>query len=136
MTSSNVKRTCIASISMLILLISCKDGNHTTDTKLVPIDIIFESYYDFKKGANPIEATKAGFNSYNDTIADYISNDYQELLKEKYRSFLKQLDAYDKSVMTKEQWLSLRVMRWDCSVKLEGLENEMVTMASMTMIIG
>jgi len=130
MTSSNVKRACIASISMLILLISCKDGNHTTDTKLVPIDIIFESYYDFKKGANPIEATKAGFNSYNDTIADYISNDYQELLKEKYRSFLKQLDAYDKSVMTKEQWLSLRVMRWDCSVKLEGLENVLVTMAS------
>lgn len=130
MTTSIAKRVLVASISMLFLLISCKDSTEITKTKLQPIDTIFESYYDFKKDANPIEATKAGFNSYNDTIANYISDSYQELLKEKYASFLDQLDAYDESMMTEKQWLSLRVMRWDCSIKLEGLENELVTIAS------
>lgn len=100
------------------------------ETKLQPIDIVFEAYYGFKKAINPIEATKAGFNSYNDTITNYISDAYQEKLKEKYSGFLDQLDGYDQNMMSKEQWLSLRVMRWDCSIKLQGFENELVTMAS------
>ena len=115
---------------MLFLLVSCKDSKQTTKKELQAIHTIFESYYNFKKGANPIEATKAGFNKYNDTIANYIGNTYQELLKEKYRNFLGQLEAYDKSMVTQADWLSLRVMRWDCSIKLEGLENELVTVAS------
>ncbi len=130
MTTSNVKKVFVALIPVVFLLISCKENKNTPKTKLPPIDTVFESYYDFKKGANPIEATKAGFNSYNDTIANYISDDYQELLKEKYRGFLNELNAYEESMMTEAQWLSLRVMRWDCSIKLQGLENELVTMAS------
>lgn len=130
MTTSMVKSVLGSLIPILLLLISCKENKNTLDTKLPAIDTVFESYYEFKKAANPIEATKAGFNSYNDTIANYISDDYQELLKEKYRSFLDELNAYDESMMTSAQWLSLRVMRWDCSIKLQGLENELVTMAS------
>ncbi|TMM57970.1 DUF885 domain-containing protein [Maribacter algarum] len=130
MTTSFLKSAYISCISVLFLLISCKEGAKTAEAKLQSIDTVFESYYDFKKSANPIEATKAGFNSYNDTIANYISDNYQELLKQKYRSFLVELEAYDESMMSKEQWLSLRVMKWDCSIKLQGLENELVTMAS------
>lgn len=130
MTTSIVKSVLVTCIPMAFLLVSCKDSTLTLKTKLQAVDTVFESYYDFKKSANPIEATKAGFNSYNDTIANYISDSYQVVLKENYRSFLDQLDAYDESMMTKEQWLSLRVMQWDCSIKLKGLENELVTIAS------
>jgi len=115
---------------IVVLIISCKKETQLPETKLKSIDSIFETYYNFKKAINPIEATKAGFNSYNDTITNYISDSYQEVLKEKYSGFLNQLDAYNESMMTSEQWLSLRVMRWDCSIKLQGLENELVTMAS------
>jgi len=130
MSSSIFKSFLITCIPMAFLLLSCKDNAQTPKTKLRAIDTVFESYYDFKKGINPIEATKAGFNKYNDTIANYISDNYQEFLKEEYANFLDQLNAYDESMMTEEQWLSLRVMRWDCSIKLEGLENKLVTMAS------
>lgn len=115
---------------VLFLLFSCNEKNKTPENELAPIDTVFEAYYEFKKGANPIEATKAGFHTYNDTIANYISDAYQETLKEKYSSFLTMLDQYDESMVSKEQWLSLRVMRWDCAIKLEGLENDLVTMAS------
>ena len=130
MTKALIKSIRFTCISIVFLLVSCKDNNQTTTTELQAINTIFESYYDFKKGANPIEATKAGFNSYNDTIANYIADSYQEVLKENYSAFLDQLDTFDQSMMTEEQWLSLRAMRWDCSIKLEGLENELVTMAS------
>lgn len=130
MTKSIIKSAFAALIISAFLLVSCKENNTTSETKLQSIDTVFVTYYDFKKAINPIEATKAGFNSYNDTITNYISDSYQNDLKEKYSGFLDQLSAYDERMMSKEQWLSLRVMRWDCSIKLQGFENELVTMAS------
>jgi len=130
MSTTKVMRVLGSLISIVFFLASCQENKKNTETKLGSIDTVFDSYYDFKKAANPIEATKAGFNLYNDTIANYISDEYQDNLKEKYRHFLNELNAYDESMMTKAQWLSLRVMRWDCTVKLEGLENKLVTMAS------
>ena len=130
MTNSNIKSAFAALVMVALLMVSCKENKIVEETKLEPIDSVFEDYYDFKKAINPIEATKAGFNVYNDTIANYISDAYQAELKTKYKGFLDQLDGYNESMMSKEQWLSLRVMRWDCSIKLQGFENELVTMAS------
>jgi uncharacterized protein (DUF885 family) len=97
---------------------------------LVPIDTVFANFYAFKKSSNPIEATKAGYNEYNDTIANYISDEYQENLLAKYTDFLAQIERYDSLDMPPEQWMSLRVMQWDCNIKKEGLENKIVTIAS------
>ncbi len=125
-----VKKKVFVVVSILCLLVACKDEKKNKKQILQPIDTVFESYYNFKKSVNPLEATKAGFHQYNDTIANYVSDEYQEVLKENYSAFLKELDAYDETMMSKEQWLSLRVMRWDCTIKLQGLENELVTIAS------
>lgn len=130
MTKSIFKSAYAVLVMTAILFVSCKENKPSEETKLLAIDTVFEQYYEFKKAINPIEATKAGFDTYNDTIANYISDDYQKDLIEKYASFLDQLDAYDESMMTEAQWLSLRVMQWDCSIKLQGFENDLVTMAS------
>lgn len=94
------------------------------------IDSLFMAFYEFKKGINPIEATKAGYKEYNDTIANYISDDYQEYLIKNYGSFLDEISQFDSIATTPEQWLSLKVMQWDCAIKKEGLANALVTMAS------
>ncbi len=94
------------------------------------IDSLFMAFYEFKKGINPIEATKAGYKEYNDTIANYISDDYQEYLIKNYGSFLDEISQFDSIATTPEQWLSLKVMQWDCAIKKEGLTNALVTMAS------
>ncbi|MEA1785130.1 DUF885 domain-containing protein [Arenibacter sp. GZD96] len=112
---------------VLFGFLSCKDQ---TSSPVTNIERVFAEYYDFKKGINPIEATKAGFTTYNDTIANYISDDYQQFLQKKYTYFLEQLSHFDAVELTSAQRLSLRVMQWDCQVKLEGLSNELVTIAS------
>jgi hypothetical protein len=71
-----------------------------------------------KERINPIEATKAGFNGYNDTITNYISDSYQEYLKKAYGSFLKELENYALSELSTKDGLSKRVMGWDCRIKL------------------
>jgi uncharacterized protein (DUF885 family) len=119
-------------LGILVIMISCK-GEHqvttTSDTNSA-IDSLFTEFYSFKKSINPIEATKAGYQKYNDTVANYISDDYQLHLKDRYTYFLDALSQYDSLSLSSENWMSLKVMEWDCSIKLEGLMNPLTTIAS------
>ena len=116
---------------VLLLSISCKET--TPEKKIVPskpVSELFSEFYEFKKGINPIEASKAGYSKYNDTIADYISDDYLLHLKDRYTYFLEEMNQYDSTAVASADWMSLRVMQWDCNIKLEGLMNPLVTVAS------
>ena len=110
---------------------SCKESSKQEQlTTAKPIAEVFTEFYEFKKSINPIEATKAGFSEYNDTIANYISDDYILHLKDRYTYFLDQLSKYESTQVSAEDYMSMRVMEWDCNVKLEGVMNPMVTVAS------
>ncbi|WP_405410225.1 DUF885 domain-containing protein [Maribacter sp. Asnod1-A12] len=113
------------------VITSCKESPKEEKIATAkPIAEVFTEFYEFKKSINPIEATKAGFSEYNDTIADYISDDYILHLKDRYTYFLEQLGTYDSTQVSAEDYMSMRVMEWDCNVKLEGVMNPIVTVAS------
>jgi uncharacterized protein (DUF885 family) len=114
----------------ILALSGCVEKNSKTETSGKSIDSLFKEYYDFKKHINPIEATKAGENKYHDQVANYISKPYQHELISSYRKFLDELAGYDSTRVTPSQWLSIGVMEWDCKIKLEGLTNPLVTIAS------
>lgn len=119
-------------LSLLITLFlfnSCSEKKPLTQA-VKPIDSLFREYYAFKKRINPIEATKAGETQYNDRVANFISKPYQKDLIENYNRFLAELAKYDSSMVTPSQQLSMGVMAWDCQLKLEGLTNPLVTIAS------
>lgn len=114
-----------------ILLSACRnDSSSNTITKKESIDVVFTDFYEFKKNSNPIEATKAGYMSYNDTIANYISEAYQSHMIRSYDAFLERLAQFDSTELTTSEWMSVRVMQWDCTIKKEGFTNDLVTMAS------
>jgi len=113
-------------IFFILLVVGCKEKT----SEVISIDTIFEDYYKFKDRINPIEATKGGNYEYNDVIANYISDDYQEDLRKNYTHFLNLLSELDPKELSEADLLSMKVMKWDCEVKLEGLNNAIVTMAS------
>ncbi len=115
-----------------LLLCSCRpSGSESVKVGSdISVESLFESYYSFKLRINPIEATKAGEYHYNDQIANYISEDYRLDLIENYKGYLDAINAIDENSLTDAQALSLKVMKWDCEVKLEGLTGEIVTVAS------
>ncbi len=117
-------------ITASLFLISCGDKNTTQQSTPKPIDSLFREYTAFKKRINPLEATKAGFNQYNDQVANYVSAPYIKDLTDSYTNFLNEIDLYDSTQLTASQWMSLRVMKWDCNIKREGLSNGIATIAS------
>jgi uncharacterized protein (DUF885 family) len=117
--------------SFLVLCACCTNKPEPVASSVgKPIDSLFKEYYTFKKRINPLEATKAGFEAYNDQLANYISAPYVQDLRESYSRFLDELNRYDSTQVTPAQWMSLRVMRWDCMIKKEGLDNPIATIAS------
>jgi uncharacterized protein (DUF885 family) len=114
-----------------LILNSCKETEKKNLTEeLRPIAGVFGEFYEFKKSINPIEATKAGYSQYNDTISNYISDSYILHLKDRYAYFLEELGKYDSTQISSEDYMSMRVMEWDCTMKLQGVMNPIVTVAS------
>ena len=114
----------------LLLISSCSQKSREKDSTTSAISIIFKDYYKFKELINPIEATKAGNFEYNNYIANYISDEYQKELVAEYLNFLSRLNEINESDLTSADQLSLKVMKWDCEIKLEGLQNPMVVITS------
>ena len=127
-----MKSLSLSLIVSMIVVLGCKEpiSDESQTKKAVSIDSLFQAYYQFKLRINPIEATKAGENKYNDYVANFISDDYQQDLITNYSQFLEVLESIDSTMVSPSQWMSMQVMEWDCKIKLEGLTNELVTIAS------
>ena len=121
-------------ILLLFLFVMCSSSctlkSTDKNSETSAISIIFEDYYKFKERINPIEATKAGNFEYNNTIANYISDAYQNELKAEYQNFLNRLNEINLSELRRADQLSLKVMKWDCEIKLEGLQKPLVVITS------
>ena len=119
-------------ITLLFLMLSlsaCNQEQSRTSASQT-VATIFEEYYQFKDRINPIEATKGGNFQYNEYIANYISDAYQTDLIAEYSTFLERLAQIDPAQLSQADLLSMKVMQWDCEVKLEGLQNPLVITTS------
>ena len=119
-------------ITLLFLMLSLSDCNQeqSRTSASQTLATIFEEYYQFKDRINPIEATKGGNFQYNEYIANYISDAYQTDLIAEYSTFLERLAQIDPAQLSQADLLSMKVMQWDCEVKLEGLQNPLVITTS------
>jgi len=118
-----------ALLLLIMVFASCIQEDSKTSAAH-SIATIFEEYYQFKDRINPIEATKGGNFQYNDYIANYISDTYQRDLISEYTTFLERLAQIDSTQLSEADLLSMKVMQWDCEVKLEGLQNPLVITTS------
>jgi uncharacterized protein (DUF885 family) len=118
----------------LTLVIACAgptgEQDRPSPSPAGSVDDLFRDYYDFKLRVNPVEATKLGEAGYDDYVANYISAEYQADLRQAYEGFLDRIAAYDDAELSEADRISLQVMRWDCEIKKEGLENALATVAS------
>ncbi len=114
------------SISFLIILLAgcntpaTQENNH--DPK-EPIEVVFRDFYEQRLRFNPIEATSAGDNRYNDTIPLFISDSYQERLHAFYELYAEKARTYTADELTDAENLYRDVLLWECDIKKEGLEN-------------
>jgi uncharacterized protein (DUF885 family) len=114
----------------LVLVTGCTATTNERGPRYATVGELFDAYYGFKLRINPLEATKLGESGFDDSVANFISAEYGRELITAYGDFLGAIAVFEEAELSEADRLSLRVMKWDCAIKKEGLENPIATVPS------
>lgn len=118
---------------LLILLIAavtlsgCKnnskektDKNMTTDVS-ADFNQMLNNYYEEGLKLNPINATFSGDSRYNDSFPNFLSDEYQQKLKDYYTDYKAKVSKFDDANLNETDKMSKDVLLWECNINLETL---------------
>ncbi|RKE98054.1 DUF885 domain-containing protein [Ichthyenterobacterium magnum] len=106
---------------------ACKNDTKTSSDETTNAEIasnfndILNSYYEEGLKLNPLNATSAGDNRYNDKLPDVLSDEYTAKIKAYYTDFKNKINQFDDANLSESQQMSKAVLNWDCNINLERL---------------
>ncbi|CAM4137790.1 DUF885 domain-containing protein [Gillisia hiemivivida] len=119
----------LASLIIIILLfIGCKDGVKTEDKAEANEKVssnfnsLLENYYEDGLKLNPLSATAAGDNRYNDQFPNTLSEAYRDSLENYYTSYKDSLSNYKDGNLTETEQMSKAILKWETDINLETLK--------------
>lgn len=115
-----MKKYVIILLSISIVILSCKKDKKQEEAQLPPISDLFEAYYEDGLKLNPLMATFAGDNRYNDQLPNFITKAYQNKEKAYFTDYKAKLEAYDRSTLTETDQISYDILNWECDINLEA----------------
>ena len=117
-----MKKIFLAIVTITTLLTSCKQEKKEVVKKTISENIEFnqllKDYNEGKFQLNPINATFAGDNRFNDQFPNTLSNEYQVKNNAFYNTYKTKLNNFNDANLTKSQQMSKAVLAWDCDMAL------------------
>src|SRR5210317_401966 len=112
-------------ICFLALMISSCKIDSKTENQLATLpneafNTMLDNYYQDVLKLNPLNATLLGDNRYNDTLPNFLSNDYRAKADSIYTAYKNQLNDFDDDSLTENQLISKKVLAWECDINHEG----------------
>ncbi len=110
-----------------LFFISCKEEaqnkSNDANSKVISANFnsLLENYYQDGLKLNPLSATAAGDNRYNDQFPNSLSEAYRDSLKNHYTSYKDSLSNYKDSELTETEQMSKAILKWECDINLETL---------------
>lgn len=115
----------LAILCMITLLASCKnDKSSTTETpdsteKNIEFSSMLNDFYQDGLKLNPLAATSAGDNRYNNLLPNSLSDEFATKVKAYYQNYKTKAESYTNEQLTKTQQLSRDILIWDCNINLD-----------------
>lgn len=111
---------------IIVSIMSCKTDTkeqttETTTTTDNTFEMLLEQYYEDGLKLNPLNATFAGDNRYNDQFPNILSDDYLKALQSHYTTYKEKALAIDDATLTKEEKMTKDILLWECNINLEAL---------------
>lgn len=102
-----------------IILLACQEKN---STDLVSFDDFLENYYQENIKLYRINATFQGDSRYNDTLPNFLSSSFEAKEKAFFQSYLNEVANYPDTLLSEEQQLSKKVLKWEFEMYLQGIK--------------
>ena len=107
------------------MLVSCKtESKKEAVTKTTPnqeFNQLLKEYNEGKLELNPINATYAGDNRFNDQFPNFLSDEYALKAKDFFTGIKVKLEDYSDDKLTESQQMSKAVLAWDCDMMLKQM---------------
>jgi uncharacterized protein (DUF885 family) len=98
---------------------SCTYINNVNDIKF---EQVLENYFQESLYLYKITGTYQGDPRYNDTLPNFLSDDFIVKEKKFYRKFLNKMNSYDNSILSEDELLNKNVLLWECEMNLKRLQ--------------
>ncbi|NAY90295.1 DUF885 family protein [Muricauda sp. JGD-17] len=79
---------------------------------------LLDSYYEDGLKLNPVSATMAGDNRFNDEFPNFLSEEYEEKLKSHYENYKKELSKFPDDRLSASEQMSKSILEWQCNINL------------------
>jgi uncharacterized protein (DUF885 family) len=115
-----MKKIVLTFLVISALIISCtKEKKEVSITKEnTPFNQLLIDYNEGKLQLDPIAATFAGDNRYNDIFPNFLSDEYQQKSKDFYTNYKAKLKDFKDTDLTESEQMSKAVLDWDCEMAI------------------
>ena len=116
-----MKKKLLLSFLLTFALNSCKQETTvvTTNETSSAFAEMLANYNEEGFVLNPINATYAGDNRFNDSYPNFLSESYNNRVKAYYTKYKNALSNISDSELTETEQMSKAVLLWDCAINLE-----------------
>ena len=106
-----------------LLACSCKEEvKEATPNAGEELSQLLSDYSEEGYSLNPLIATSAGDDRFNDQFPDFLSESYRAKSKEYFTKYKKAVLAIDDSLLTDTELMSKKVLLWECDMNLDEFQ--------------
>ncbi|MGG6231893.1 DUF885 domain-containing protein [Tenacibaculum sp. SDUM215027] len=117
-----MKKILLTVVATATFLVSCKQEKKEVISTPTPENTEFnqllKDYNEGKLQLNPISATFAGDNRFNDQFPNTLSDEHQAKSNEFFKNYKEKLNNFKDADLTESQQMSKAVLAWDCDMAL------------------
>lgn len=101
---------------------TAKDATTEKDSGIsTAFNQMLEDYYEEDLKLNPMKATMAGDNRYNNSFPNSLSDEHQAATKAYYTNFLNRLTQFKNEDLSESEQMSKAILKWECDINLDRL---------------
>jgi len=115
-----MKKIIFSIVALMLSFTSCKEEK-TEIVENTAFSQFLEDYYQGGLQLNPIGATFAGDNRYNDQFPDFLSDEFQQKAISFYQKYATGLEDFKDESLTDDQKMSKAILAWDTKMTLAQL---------------
>ncbi|XRE42078.1 hypothetical protein ACIVBQ_000282 [Tenacibaculum discolor] len=117
-----MKKILLTVVATATFLVSCKQEKKEAVSTPTPENTEFnqllKDYNEGKLQLNPVNATFAGDNRFNDQFPNTLSDEYLAKSNEFFKNYKEKLNNFKDADLTESQQMSKAVLDWDCDMAL------------------
>ncbi len=111
-------------ICLAFLLSSCKNDTKETNKDQANVTVEFnsmlENYYEDGLKLNPLNATFAGDNRFNDQLPNTLSDEHVANVKAYYNLYNDTLKTFNDDDLSDSEKMTKAILQWECDINLEA----------------